>query len=68
MIQTNSILSELQEKISGYDFKKVVNEHNGDKGVRVFNTRNLLNVMLYVHIATKKSLRDIIDSLKTLTT
>ena len=54
----------MQSIISGYDFKKAVMEHKGDKGVKVFSTRNLLNVMLYVHMASKESLRDIIDSLE----
>jgi len=54
----------MQSFISGYDFKKMVSEHKGDKGTRNFSTRNLLSVMLYVHMASKQSLRDIIDSLE----
>ena len=54
----------MQSLISGYDFKKVVFEHGGDKGIRVFSTKNLLSVMLYVHMASKKSIRDILDSLE----
>ena len=54
----------MQAFISGYDFKKIVTEHDGDKGIRIFTTRNLLNVMLYVHMASKQSIRDIIYSLK----
>ena len=64
MIQTNSILSELQEKISRYDFEKVVNEHNGDKGIRRFSTKNSFPVLLYFHISGKQSIRDLILSLK----
>ncbi len=64
MFKTKTILSQMQSFISGYEFEKYVSEYNGDKGVKIFNTRNLLNVMLYVHIGTKQSLRDIIDSLK----
>jgi len=67
MFKTRTVLSQLQALISGYDFRKIVSEHNGDKGVRVFSTRNLLNVMLYVHMASKQSLRDIVDSLKSKT-
>jgi hypothetical protein len=51
MFKTKTVLFQLQAFISGYDFKKLVSEHNWDKGVRVFSTRNLLNVMLYVHTA-----------------
>lgn len=53
----------MQSLISGYDFKKLVFEHDGDKSVKSFTTRNLLNVMLYVHMTSKQSLRDIVDSL-----
>lgn len=64
MFKTKTVLSQMQSFISGYDFEKYVSEYNGDKGVRIFNTRNLLNIMLYVHIGAKQSLRDIVDSLE----
>ncbi len=64
MLKTKTVLSQMQSFISGYDFKKYVSEYNGDKGVRAFSTRNLLNVMFYVHVGAKQSLRDIIDSLR----
>lgn len=67
MLQTKTILSELQAKISGYDLKKIINEYNGDKGIRKFSTKNLLTVMLYFHISGKQSIRDIILSLKSKT-
>ncbi len=54
----------MQSFIYGYDFKKAVSEHNGDKGIRMFSTKNLLSVMLYVHMASKQSLRDVLDSLE----
>ena len=64
MFKSKTILLQMQSIISGYDFKKVVSEYEGDKGIRSFSTRNLLSVMLYVHMAAKQSLRDIIDSLE----
>ena len=64
MFNTNTVLSQMQSFIWGYDFKKTVSEHNGDKGTRMFSTKNLLSVMLYVHMASKQSLRDILDSLE----
>ena len=64
MFKTKTVLSQMQALIFGYDFQKIVKEYNGDKGVRRFSTRNLLNVMLYVHMAQKHSLRDIVDSLR----
>jgi transposase len=63
MFKTKTILSQMQSLISGYDFKKLVSEYDGDKSVKTFTTRNLLNVMLYVHMTSKQSLRDIVDSL-----
>lgn len=54
----------MQSLISGYDFQKLVSEYRGDRGIRVFSTRNLLSIMLYVHVAAKRSLRDIICSLE----
>lgn len=63
MFKGKTVLSQMQSIIFGYDFKKVVREHNGDKGVKEFTTANLMSVMLYVHLAAKESLRDIADSL-----
>lgn len=64
MYQGKTVLQQMQSLISGYDFKKIVSEHKGDKGIRVMSTRNLLNIMLYVHVASKQSLRDIVCSLE----
>jgi len=64
MFKSKTVLSQMQSLISGYDFKNAVSEYNGDKGVKVFSTKNLLSVMLYVHMAAKQSLRDVIDSLE----
>ena len=64
MFKSKTVLSQMQSLISGYDFKNAVSEYNGDKGVKVFSTKNLLSVMLYMHMASKQSLRDVIDSLE----
>ena len=63
MYKGKTVLSQMQSIIFGYDFKKTVNEYNGDKGIRNLSTANLMSVMLYVHMAGKQSLRDIVDSL-----
>jgi len=63
MFKSKTVLSQMQSFILGYEFKKLVSEHGGDKGVKSFTTRNLLSVMLYVHMTSKQSLRDIVDSL-----
>jgi len=58
------ILSQMQEIISRYDFKKVVFLNKGDKSVKSFTCMNLLTVMLYAQMTTKMSLRDICDGLR----
>ena len=67
MYQGKTVLQQMQSLISGYDFKKIVFEHHGDKGIRVLSTRNLLDIMVYVHVASKQSLRDIVLSLQSKT-
>jgi hypothetical protein len=64
MFKGKTVLLQMQEIISGYDFKKLVSQYNGDKGTRVFKTKNLLSIMLYTHLSGKQSIRDIIDSFK----
>jgi IS4 transposase len=63
MYKGKTILLQMQSIISGYDFKKLVSKFEGDKGVKSFTTENLLSVMLYMHMSSKQSLRDIVDSL-----
>ena len=63
MYKGKTVLSQMQSIIFGYDFRKTVNEYNGDKGIRSLTTANLMSIMLYVHMARKQSLRDIVDSL-----
>lgn len=62
MFKGKTVLLQMQTLISGYDFKKIVSEYNGDKGTRVLKTRNLLSIMLYTHLSGKQSLRDLVDS------
>jgi len=64
MFKSKTVLSQMQSFISGYNFEKVVSEHKGDKGIKIFSTKNLLSVMLYVHMSSKQSLRDVVDSLE----
>ncbi|MBN2434448.1 MAG: DUF4372 domain-containing protein [Spirochaetes bacterium] len=53
----------MQSIIFGYNFKKVVHEHNGNKRIKEFTTANLMSVMPYVYLTAKEILRDISDSL-----
>lgn len=64
MFNTKTVLSQLQSFIFGYDFKNITNLHQGDRGVKTFRTRNLMSIMIYAHMTSKRSLRDIVDSLR----
>lgn len=59
-----TILSQMQEIISRYNFEKVIFEHKADKSVKSFRSYNLLTVMLYAQMTGKMSLRDICYGLK----
>jgi hypothetical protein len=59
-----TVLSQMQELISRYNFQKIVSMNNGDKNVKIFTTHNLLTIMLYAQMTAKMSLRDICDGLK----
>ena len=41
------MLNFLSSHISRYGFNKIVNKHNGDKGVRTLSKENMFKVMLY---------------------
>lgn len=64
MLQRKTMLAEMQEEFSGYEFKKIVNQYNGDKWTHSFSTKNLLTILLYYHLSGKNSIRDIVLSLK----
>ena len=55
----------MQGIIFRYDFEKTVLCHKGDKGIKVFTTKNLMSIMLYIQMSSKESLRDVVDSLNT---
>lgn len=59
-----TVLAQMQEIISRYNFEKTVFMHNGDKSVKKFKTHNLLTIMLYAQMTTKMSLREICYGLK----
>ena len=59
-----TVLAQMQEIISRYDFQKTVFLHKGDKSVKKFTSHNLLTIMLYAQMTAKMSLRDICDGLK----
>jgi hypothetical protein len=59
----NTILNFLSSHISRYDFKKIVENHGGDKGIRTLSTENLFKVMLYAQITKAFSLHGIVKTL-----
>jgi hypothetical protein len=56
-----TMLAQMQELISRYNFEKIVSKNEGDKNVKFFTTHNLLTIMLYAQMTAKMSLRDICD-------
>ena len=64
MNMNKTILSQMQQLISRYEFEKSVTLHKSDKGVRSFSTWNLLQVLMFAQLSAKKSLRDICDTLR----
>lgn len=64
MNRNRMIFVQMQQLISTFRFKKIVDEHKADKNVRSFSTWNLLQVMLYSHLTNKRSLRDVCTGLR----
>jgi len=64
MKMNKTILLQMQQLISRYDFEKSVTLYKCDKGVRSFSTWNLLQVLMFAQLSAKKSLRDICDTLR----
>lgn len=64
MNKCKTVLSQMQQFISRFNFEKLVSEYKSDKNVRSFTTWNLLQVMIYTQLDLKRSLRDICMSLE----
>ena len=56
----------MQSLISRFEFQKLEIEFKTEKNVRTFSTWNLLKVMLFAQCTTKKSLRDICATFKSI--
>lgn len=63
MNKNRMVFVQMQQLISTFHFKNLVNEHKADKNVRSFSTWNLLQTMLYTHLTGKRSIRDICTGL-----
>jgi len=63
MNKNRMVFVQMQQLISTFHFKNLVEEHKADKNVRSFSTWNLLQTMLYTHLTGKRSIRDICTGL-----
>jgi hypothetical protein len=54
----------MQALFPRYEFKKLVDKHSGDKGIRHFSTWNLLQVLFIAHLTAQQSIRSLCDSLR----
>ena len=64
MAKYSTILNFLSSHISRYEFKKIVNTYNGDKGIRTVSTEHLFKTMLFAQITKAFSLHEIIKTLE----
>ena len=64
MKKYTTVLNFLSSHISRYDFKKIVNSYDGDKGIRTLSTENLFKVMLYAQVTKAFSLHEIVKTLE----
>jgi len=55
-----SILSQILKEVNRCDFKKQVLKYNGDYKVSKLNCFNLLVAMIFTHLKTNKTIRDIV--------
>jgi len=66
MNKNRMVFVQLQQFISTFHFKNLVNEYKADKNVRRFTTWNLFQTMLYAQLTNKRSIRDICTGLSSL--
>jgi len=60
MAFSKSILSQILGLVNSYDFKKQVSKYSGDHRTRTFSCFNLLATMIYVHLKSNPTIRDIV--------
>ena len=60
------VIMQMQSLISRFEFQKLEIEFKTEKNVRTFSTWNLLKVMLFAQCTSKKSLRDICATFKSI--
>lgn len=64
MAHHNTIINFLFSQISRYDFRKIVESHYGDKGVRTLTTENLFKSMIFAQLTKAYSLNEIVKTLE----
>jgi hypothetical protein len=60
-----SILSQIVREVNRYDFQKQVSKYNGDRKISKLSCFNILVAMIFTHLKTNKTLRDIVLGFKT---
>ncbi|AHC14501.1 IS4 family transposase [Salinispira pacifica] len=63
MKKYSTVLGTLNSVISRYDFKKIVDLHDGDKGIRTLSTDLLLKTMTYAQVSQAFSLNEVIATM-----
>jgi hypothetical protein len=64
MARSNTVLNQIVRYLPQGRFQKIVQEHNGDRGVRVFRCWNLFPSHMYAQLSGLDSLRDLETALR----
>ena len=64
MAHSNTVLYQMLQFIPRYEFNRIVNAHNGDKGVRKLTCFGLLVCHLYAQLTRQVSLRDLTTTIR----
>ena len=64
MVYSNTVLYQMLQFIPRYEFNRIVNAHNGDKGVRKLTCFGLLVCHLYAQLTRQVSLRDLTTTIR----
>ena len=60
-----SILSQIVREVNRYDFQKQVSKYKGDHKISKLSCFNILVAMIFTHLKTNKTLRDIVIGFRT---
>src|SRR4030066_944835 len=65
MAYQGSILSQIMNEVNRYDFQKQVSKYNGDYKVSKLVCFSILVALIFTHLKTNKTLRDIVIAFST---